>query len=370
MKIFKGKAFFFTSMLIYIFLTIIISFVTFIFFENKISDVIRNHTSAKKLASDDIVLVMIDDESTKDYRWPWARSLYAEMIEYLDEYTNSKAIVFDVILNAYDKNNPPSSDEYFFNTVKKSDKFIAGFMTLFNEYADKNFGIKYDEKFKNKYFLKVNSDAINKKQSIFDKLAPQVADFFSSEGLYNSLSTYPDKYFNSLKYNGNVNFLLDPRDSTLRYSNDLIYYKDNYYPSLTLKTFMLVNKSSEITLTDKFIYVKNSDLKIPVSESYKNFGHKIKYYRIPQNSKYSHKSYHAIDIINSNRMIKEGKKPVISPSEFNNKIIVIGANAMNVRDTLNTLVAEEHPGLSLIIFYITTFYTLSHLHKIHSLLYC
>ena len=64
-------------------------------------------------------------------------------------------------------------------------------------------------------------------------------------------------------------------------------------------------------------------------------------------SEFSHKNYSAIDIINSNRLLNSGKKPVINPSEFNNKIVLVGANALGVEDVLETSISLNHPGVDI-----------------------
>ena len=64
-------------------------------------------------------------------------------------------------------------------------------------------------------------------------------------------------------------------------------------------------------------------------------------------SEFSHKSYSAIDIINSKRLLNSGKKPLINPSEFDNKIVFVGANALGVEDVLETSISLNHPGVDI-----------------------
>ena len=119
MKLFKGKAFFLKTILFHIFLVLIISFVSLNFWENPIYDTIVNSANATVTGSDEISLIVIDDKSLDSYRWPWARSLYGEIFDYLNK-TNAKVVVFDSILRSLDKERPASSDNYFFDVVSNT----------------------------------------------------------------------------------------------------------------------------------------------------------------------------------------------------------------------------------------------------------
>ena len=327
MKIFKGKAFFFKSVLLHIFLVLVIAFVSLNFWENPIFDTIVNSSSATVEGSKDISLVIIDNKSLDSYRWPWPRSLYGEMIDYFNKYTNAKIIVFDFVLKTLDKERPASSDEFFFNKIKESDNFISGYMALNAAYKDKNIGNSFDSKFAEKFSIEVNN--LQSK---------------NSQGNYNSLSIPPEEYTNVQKYFGSVNLSPNPFDGVLRTSTDLINYKGKYYPSLALMAYLRANDTNKITLTNKHIIVDKTNLKIPIFTSRGDIKHNIKYYTTLENSEYSHNNWSAIDIINSYRQIKKGQKPIIEPSVFNDKIIIIGANALGLEDDLKTPISTNHPG--------------------------
>ena len=74
-------------------------------------------------ASDDIVIVAIDDESLNDLgRWPWPRSIHAELI-YKLELESPKAIGLDIIFNEPDDNNP-LSDVLLARAMRASGKVV------------------------------------------------------------------------------------------------------------------------------------------------------------------------------------------------------------------------------------------------------
>lgn len=329
MKIFKGKTFFFKSILFHLFLVLIIAFVSLNFWENPIYDTIVNSSSATVNGSKDISLIIIDNKSLESYRWPWARSLYGEIFEYLNNYTKAKVIVFDSVLNSLDKEHDPSSDDFFFKTVAKSKNFIGGYMARTNPYEDKIAGDKYDSEFQKKFSIDIS-----------DKRTSNNA----RRSVYNSLTMFPKPYFDAQKFTGSVNLDLNPIDGVLRNSNDLISYNDNFYPSLALRAYLLANDTEKLTLTNKYLTVDKTGLKIPVYKDNGDIKHNIKFYKLLPNSQYSHENFSAIDIINSNRLILSGKKPLVNPSAFDNKFVIVGANALGVEDVLESSISLKHPG--------------------------
>ena len=73
MKNLKSKAFFIYSFIFYIILSIVLILISWQIFEpNAYNFMVKNFTALEN-ASDDIVLVVIDDKSTAKYRWPWKR---------------------------------------------------------------------------------------------------------------------------------------------------------------------------------------------------------------------------------------------------------------------------------------------------------
>ncbi len=329
MKIFKGKAFFFKSILLHIFLVLVISFVSITFWENPLFDAIVNSSSATVEGSKDISLVIIDNKSLDSYRWPWPRALYGEIFEYFKNYTQAKVVVFDSVLNSLDKERDPSSDNFFFNIVNQSPNFVGGYMGRVTPYKNTEIGESYNIKFQKKFSIDITDKRIN------------TTDLTSS---YKSLTMFPESYFNALKYVGSVNLDLNPIDGVLRTSNDLISFDGNYYPSLALTTYLLANNTKKITLTNDSILIDKTKLKIPVLKTNGDIKHNIKFYKLLPNSEYSHQNYSAIDIINSNKLIKQGKKPLVDPLEFKDKIIIVGANALGVEDALETPLSLNHPG--------------------------
>ena len=332
MKRFNPTLFFIKSILIYLFMAISVFVISQEFFEPAANSLAHNATSSQ-VKNDDIVLIVIDDKSIERYRWPWKRELYGKIFNYINNYTNVKVMGFDAIISSLD-NEAQESDNYFFNAVKNSDKLVVGFNGIKKDFTDDFAGNKYFEAFNKKFAIEIDNKSKNT----------------GNKWKYNSMSKFPKPYMDSLKTAGSVS-------TPLNYNGDvsetahLISVKNNLYPSLSLRMYMLMNDANKITLTDKYIFVDGTDTKIPVSYEDDLYISNTRFYKLKQNSVYSHKTYSAIDIIDSYENIRQGKKPKIDPSEFDNKIVFVGgyakASALGLEDALPTPIASKHPGVDI-----------------------
>lgn len=307
-------------------------FISASFFEPKAYNFMVKNFAANKTGSDEIVIIIIDDKSIEQIRWPWKRGLYGKIFEYLDHYTLSKAIGFDAIISTPDKDNP-LSDKYFYNSIKNINRLTVGFSPLNSPYVLKAAGKEYDQKFKKKYAINVE-----------DKRWKKYPSFFQS------LSKYPQGYFDSTHKAGSV--LTTPQgDGYIRTIDQLIDYKGTLYPSLALRMYAYLNGNDSFVVNDEQISDSNSQLKIPVFSTYNGVYNNIHYYKLRPRSEYSHKTYSAIDIINSLDNLKKGKPPIISPSEFEDKIVLVGANAkavaIGLEDAKPTPMLNKHPGVDI-----------------------
>lgn len=301
------------------------------FLEPKMYNHMVKTFTATKHGSKDIVLIVIDDKSIGRYRWPWKRDLYCPIFNYFREYTKAKVVVSDSILVTKDN---PVADRKYFDCLSKMNNLVVG-MTLFNrEYPDKEMGRIYDEKFKNKFSCNI------------DDLRMWADDY-----PMNSLVVFPDEYFNAVKKVGSIK-LAKGNDGYVRVAIDAINYKGTIYPSLALRTFMYLHGDEPVTITDKRVIGNKSKLWIPTTRENTGIYTFIRYYKPNYHgSSYSHKTYSAIDIIDSYRDLKSGQKPLINPREFDGKIVMFGANvkatATGLSDIKRTPVSNDHSGLDI-----------------------
>ena len=305
---------------------------------NVMTEALPFDKSKQIFGSSDIVLVVVDSKSAERYRWPWKREKYCSLFKYFKDYAHPAVVVHDANIINLDKDNP-NGDRAFFNLIGQFDNLIEGFMPALKMWENPKEGELYDKAFINKYGLSVENRIYN---------PPQI---------YSSLMKYPKPYFDAVKYTGTVSMLpgfidgfipTNFVDEVYRTHEYVINYKGAFLPSLAMRTFMLLNKNPKIV-------VKNSEIEFPeynykVKQKTTKFQSvvPIRYYQLWQG--YSHQKISAIDVMDSYELIQQGKKPLIEPSVFENKIVVIGVNVPTgegLNDNKNTPVSVNHPGVDI-----------------------
>ena len=304
------------------------------FLQLKSYNVMNKLTVKDRIASDEVLLVVIDDKSLHEIgRWPWKREYYLEIFDYFENYTNAKLMGYDGLVMAPDKEHP-NSDKKFFSTIGKFNKLTAGVAFSYNDFEK---GI--DEKYYNET-LKLKSDI-----KVIDKRTKK----YQQKSGFKSFTVLQKEYFNNIKSLGSVNVPEDS-DGYIRKASQLYSYNDSFFPSLAFNMYSKYTGINEYILTDKFIYGFSDKytLKVP-SEIHQGFiTNYISYYKSPDGV-YSHKKYSASDVIKSYRAIKNGKKPILDSNEFNDKVIFIGANAQAqaLADIGRTPISENFSGLDI-----------------------
>lgn len=330
MKLFRRKAFFIKSFLLHLFLSIVVIGLSWSLIEPNAYNFMVKSFVATKPGDSSIALIVIDDKSIEYHRWPWPREYYAQMMDFLNEYSRTKLIGYDAILTTLDKDNP-ESDEYFFETIKKIPNLVVGFSPQQQPYESEA-DAQYDNLFKQKFATNI-------------KLNYTPYDF----GRYKSISKFPKPYFDAVKMTGSVN-ISQNQNGYLTYMDQIVSVNGQYYPSLGLRMYMALNNTSDASVNVDNITVEKTGLKIPSVANIKGVQNLIKYYKLSDNA-YTHKKYSAIDIIKSLELIKQGKKPIIDPAEFNDKVVFVGANAkaaaLGLEDALATPIEQKHPGVDI-----------------------
>ena len=323
----------------------IIAFLTYNVGEQKAYDFMYRNVLVQKLpfdknkqvhGHDNVVLVIIDEQTVDRYRWPWKREKYCKIFEYFLDYAHPKALAHDFIITTADNDNP-ESDKKFFDVVKRYDSIVEGFMPSINEWNDEKAGAEFENKFAKKFA--VNAD---------DYTTPFYPRF-------QSLMPMPDNFFNSVKNVGSVlsapgyisgnvaNYALD---EVFRNHEYLIKYKGVFYPSIAMKIFLLLKDNPKVTVTDNKIIFPELNYSINQRKTMFQLFNPIRYYKMYPDG-YSHIKYSAGDIMDSYDLIKAGKKPIIEPSLFKDKIVVVGAYvpaSSSLNDNKNSPIAIQHPG--------------------------
>lgn len=303
-------------------------------FQNKSYNFMVKYTSNDNIASDDVILVVIDDKSLTELgRWPWKRDRTIQIFDYLEYYTDAKVIAYDAVVMAPDFENP-ESDRYFFNNVGKYNKLIAGVGFMSENFGDNVNEAEYNALLTEKNNIKV-IDKRRKKQN--------------KENFYKSFTPFLKEYFKNIKLLGSVNTYQD-QDGYIRRIDQLVDYNGGLYPSLGLISYSKYTGINEFTIDDEYITAKNDKykLKIPVkSDSGIVFSY-ISFYKT-LDGMYSHKKVSASDVIKSLESIKKGEKPILDPAIFKDKAVFVGANAnaQALFDIKRTPISDTFAGVDI-----------------------
>ena len=333
MKKFNSKLFFIKSALIHVVVSLFVAVIAVVFMEDTAYNFMHSQFAAKNDASDNIALIVIDDKSVEQYRWPWKRELYAKMFAYLNEYAHPKIVGYDTLISNPDLENP-ASDLKFYSEIKKMDNLAVAFSPIVAPFDKDVNGAEYLKAFHDKFGVNIVDQ--RKHGYVFDT--------------FKSISRSPKEYLNATKYTGSVQTPLDS-GGYVNYANQIVNIGKDFYPSLALRMYMMMNNLDTIVINDKYITVENSDLSIPVKNTSVGILNRMRFYKIKKDSEYSHNKYSAVDIINSYDAIKRGQKPIIDPSEFKGKIVYVGGNAKSstlaLEDALPTPMLKTHPGVDI-----------------------
>ena len=332
MKILKSKGFFIKSFFLHIFLSIIVILLSWAFLEPFAYNFMTKYFSAVKKGSNNIAIIAIDDKSISYHRWPWPREYYGQILQYLDKYSKPSMIGFDALIQVNDKENI-QSDRIFFNYIKNIDNLVVGFSPLTTSVFDEARTKEYNKKFHDKFHVKTN-------------IPYQLYDY----GTFTSISEFPQEYFDAVKAAGSVS-VTQNANGYVTYMNQVISVNGNYYPSLGLRMYMKLTGSESLTIYPDKILVDKTKLVIPAVATNKGVQNLLRYYKFWKDSEYTHPKYSASDILKSYDAIKQGKKPIIDPKEFDGKVVFVGANAkaaaLGLEDALPSPMLNKHPGVDI-----------------------
>lgn len=345
MKKLKNKWFYFNSSLIYVFLLFVFFIFTLMFIEQYANSFLISKFAASKIGSQDIIEIVVDDRSIQNYKWPWTKDMYAQILDYFHSYASPKVIGLDMNVTAFNKNNP--KDVQFAEQVKKMPNLVLGFVPEINP----NHPIEENvfNKFKNKYSLNTKVNLTN------------------PSSLYNGVMTLQEGLFDSIHNYGSVKIDSAYGSGYVFSTINLVNINNSYYPSLPLKMYLLENKTNDITLDTNYITVPKTGLKIPYM--YKSDGVAKSFIRYYRNTvlngnivtDYSHPNVSASIILDTYKALKSGITPenhpelyaigtgkYINPALFKDKTIFIGANISGPSaDVMLTPMAKRHPGVDI-----------------------
>ena len=332
--------------IIFVTMFIFTYFIGYTFIEPLSYDFMTKNVVTKKLPFDkkknidghkDIVLIVVDNKTVERYQWPWKREKWCKIFNYLYEYGKPKVIAHDGFISSLDNDNP-ESDKKFFDTIAKSDIIMQGFSPNYIDWDDPKEGRRYDAAFIRKYYIDAEIQNIE------------------LPSIYLSMIKMPEPNMNALKHAGSIKMMTSfitgnlkqyARGSKFRTYEYFINYRNQILPSFALEAFMIAKNNPKMVITKKYTMFPELDYRIKHRITPYQTIIPLKFYNINRLSGFSHKVFSAADIISSYDELKNGKEPLISPTEFKNKIVLVGACGDGIHDEWPTPMLAFQPGVDI-----------------------
>ncbi|HYA14664.1 MAG TPA: adenylate/guanylate cyclase domain-containing protein [Syntrophales bacterium] len=321
------------------------------FMELKALD-LRMFSRGKVTPGGETVIASIDEKSLSELgRWPWPRTTLAELVDKLKGY-GAKAVGFDIVFSEPDQNSSLKTIIDLSNELKKigiHDKRIQGLLNRKQTTANtdvalaeainraKNVTLGY-------FFYRYKNEAAHLSEGQLEASAENIANsryqmikgetasddsvFVRAYSAVTNLKPISDAAENSGYFN-----VFPDSDGTLRWSPMVIKFQDDYYLPLSLSLLLQYLDWPMLTLKTAGYGVegiKIGDIDIPTDES----GRMLINYLGPVQT-FPH--YSISDIIHGR----------LSPDNFKNKIVVVGAAAIGIYDLRVTPFSAVYPGVEI-----------------------
>ncbi len=256
-----------------------------------------NKTANNFSASEDIILVLLDQDSLdyaaehRNWSWPFPREAYAELVDFASK-GGAKSVAFDMFFTE-GSSYGSEDDDKFAESAKASDKVIQ--TVFFNE-------------------LQGRTEEWKASAPLPEKL----------EGDYENDSEYPaifpiDKLSKTAKALGCVNGLHDA-DGSVRRAR--LFYNWNGYKVPTLGVASLLSAGEEVP----------ADLPRIINLRYRN-------------SIDDYFPYSFADIMKASDDIAAGLEPELSPEDFEDTYVFFGLYAPGLFDICQSPVSAKYPGV-------------------------
>lgn len=298
------------------------------FFVNPVYDFLVRITSPAKI-SENIVVVSIDDQSiSKIGRWPWKRTYYTDIFEYLEKYAGAKSIAFDSVLVSYGEKN---DDKEFFRRFSRLERVIPGVFFSKNRthFLNENEN-ELHRIFENKFFVNVKDTRTEriKRESEYAGSSFSLMEIMNSAYSMGSVLSYPDN------------------DGIIRKAEHLFYYKNKYYPSLALAVYKNLYPESRFILGKNSLKVVSGEktFSIPVFVDKNGSFSYIRWYKSHKRP-YPYKTISAWKVIQSYENVKKGEPSLLDKSLFKDRIVVLGATSTALKDIKATPIKFDYPGV-------------------------
>lgn len=306
---------------ILVIVTLVISSLTLVSdFENKLLDYRFSHWSGTTQADSNIIIISIDDGSLDFFAnngvsWPWPRSFYSHLIDYLT-VEGAQTIVFDMLFSHADADRSDTdateTDAQFAESIRSGGNVILG--SILTELQSQAFTGPIE--------LSIDESCNTLTDSILE-LPIQVL-----------LSANPGLGHTNIEPDG---------DGIIRHIIPIAAAGKYSIPSLAIASY--IHSRPDVEISSKRGDLDLGELSIPLNHT----GAQLINWYGPAGPTGVFKYISFQSVIQSASALKFGGIPSIPTGSFANKIVFIGADAAGLRDLKPTPIMQNgmHPGMEI-----------------------
>jgi class 3 adenylate cyclase/CHASE2 domain-containing sensor protein len=269
--------------------------------------------------SDEIIVVLLDDQSlnwaqeNRGWSWPWPRAAYAEIVDYMN-VSKAASIVFDVIFSEPSLYGPEDDAAF----VRASEEYGRVVQTIVISEQGTRWPAGLDKPLFN---LEGEGASAFLEDSAAHAQFP-IKGLSNAAGAIGSVTNYADS------------------DSVIRRNSLFAPFDGRAVPSLSACSLLAAGKSGELRYDNRMNVFQWGDYTIPLDRK----GRIIPRFRgyldryIP---------YSASAVLQSAGSYDRGETPGLPPDDFTGKYVFFGFNASGLYDIFNTPIDSKYPGVGI-----------------------
>jgi adenylate cyclase len=362
----------------------------FDYFEYKAYDLRVNFFAGSSRPSDDIIVVLLDQDSIdwasaeRGWPWPWPRKAYAELVDYM-KLSGAGSVVFDVLFSEPSIYRSADQDRIIDNAIEKMEDARANLTAMAEARREQGsrgrpaergqgeggFGIEgYREAMEALRGLSAYADDASFIEASKSYGRVVQAVFFSSQS--GSAESWPAplekpffvlENFDSILPGfsvsegwvgaqfpipglseaagaiGNVTSSIDG-DGIIRRARLFTLFDGKAVPGLSAASLIVSGSGAEIRYNEKKRQIEWDGRVIPVDES----GESLLRFRGSLNR---YIPYRASDILKSAEAYAAGEEPLLPPDNFTDRHVFFGFFAPGLYDMFATPISSNYPGVGI-----------------------
>jgi len=301
--------------------------------ERKTVDIRMKICRSGKYPPSEIVLILIDESSLRALnkiagRWPWPRDILADLIDFVS-LSGAKSILMDIMFSENELSDILSDGDLTGHDLR---------LALSTKSAGNVFhAVQMIDDVDDEY----NLNPINRPMPVefIRKFSIPVTGHAEVKGYNNYYLPFAELYKAS-KGIGVVSFSPD-RDGVYRSEKLLFKYHNHFFPIMSFAPIFDHIGFKQVLIKDDSLVINYQDrsLRVPLARGYEYF--------VNMYGKYV--TYSISGVLLSAYKIKKGEMNglPVDPSEFQDKVVFIGASAAGVEDLKNTSMTSTTPGVFL-----------------------